>query len=1276
MNKHNKQTNRYLSPRGGSQSLLFGAMLLVAPLAFAQDDAEDDEIFELSPFEVTGNEREGYKAVDTLAGNRLNTELRDIGSAISVVTTQFLEDTGATDNKTLLQYTVGTEVGSIEGNYAGVGDGALLNEQSQFINPSANTRVRGLTSADNSRDYFISDIPWDGYNVDRVELQRGPNSILFGQGSPAGLINVGLQGASFSDEGKVEVRFDQHGSTRYSVNLNQAVIEDELAVRLAAVYDDEKYKQDPAFNRDERVYAALRWDPSFLNGEGIRTTFKANYEEGEVKSNNPRSIPPIDLISPWFQSGTYEGGFVYNETTEEYEPTRTFNHLDRETFNPFQLQDDNTGRDNHGQQRPSINGGPRTGQANPAFNPWIGNFGQSFGGPIAYWGNSEGAPNYFLSEWRQRRGINEEGVVTPDQGIVSFHRQGGINTQSAYARQAGLPFSDFGVYKNYNMTDPTAFDFYNNLLDGPNKSEWQDFDSLNLNLSQTYLNDQIGWELAHNQQTYNNGQLSLLTDSRQAIYIDFMSVYSDGTPDGLNGEPYQDGTPNPNVGRAFISDSGQNGNSTFESDRESTRLTLFATYDFTKNGDDSSWRRILGSHTFTGLLSQDERDTDSRNFQRYAVLDPSYREFVGAVDSNKFTDNLFAVNPVIYMGPSLSNRSSLSGANLPALKDVVVAPSGNIRIFDSTWAHPLDPTAAGYVNPSDPWINNYYLPPSEDYADFDPNDPLRLDTSTEDPDDLLWPDRRESTQNLNPENYVGWVDYPFAVTDSEAAPGNRDRLTTGARLERSRVESKALVWQGQLFDGALVGTWGIREDTAEGWSVSRNTDSPSPYTLQYGHLNLDPEVYSLEAPDGNYSVIEETSKSWSAVAHLNDFLDDSLPLDVSLFYSNSTNFQPEALRVDVYGEPIALPQGETTDMGILFESKEGRYSLRINKYETKVQNANSGGLNGAWFLGAAQAWSGNWVNRFEYDWTGDTIENAVEVPDETNSQYNYGTAEGETLADAQAREAAAIAAWRQWQSELDPRFYEAWGIDLDAPLDAANPRGLSASNPNGFQLSEDSVSKGYEIEFSAQPRENWSVIINAAKTKATRNNIGGTNLSAYVAAYEDTLRNTAAGDLRIWWGGAGNETALFQWNSNVGSEWTSRKLQEGTNAPELREWRVNMITNYDFTDGAFKGLNVGGGLRWQDEVVIGYRPIQGETATQVSFDIDNPYLGGAETNLDLWVGYQRKLTDRIDWKVQLNVRNAFQGEGLIPITTQPDGTPAGYRIAPAETWSLRNTFEF
>ena len=191
-----------------------------------------------------------------------------------------------------------------------------------------------------------------------------------------------------------------------------------------------------------------------------------------------------------------------------------------------------------------------------------------------------------------------------------------------------------------------------------------------------------------------------------------------------------------------------------------------------------------------------------------------------------------------------------------------------------------------------------------------------------------------------------------------------------------------------------------------------------------------------------------------------------------------------------------------------------------------------------------------------------------------------------------------------------------------------------------------------------------------------RKNIGGTALSSFIAGYEKALKTTAAGDVRIWWGGAGNETTLMDWNGNIGSEYAQRKLQEGSNVPELRQWRFNGITNYNFDHGRLKGVNIGGGVRHESSIIIGYKPLPGATAGDISFDIANPYKGPADTNYDFWVGYSRRIWRNIDWSIQLNIRNAFVGNELVPITTEPDGSPAAYRIRPPQTWQLTNTFKF
>ncbi|HEU5080331.1 MAG TPA: TonB-dependent receptor plug domain-containing protein [Opitutaceae bacterium] len=1258
------------------------------------DKDNQEETIVLSPFEVKSEASTGYAATSTLAGNRLATELRDIGNAVQVVTSEFLKDIGATDNQTLLQYTTNTEVGGFFGNFAGYGDSSHLDESSRFVRPNFNTRVRGLTSADNTRDFFLTDVPWDGYNIEAVDLQRGPNSILFGQGSPAGIINARTKQASFKDSNEISFRVGSWGSTRETVDFNKVLLRNELAIRVAAVRDDENYKQDPAYSTQKRIYGAMRYEPRFLKTDSIRTIIKANVEFGDIDSNNPRQLPPNDRITPWFATGNYEGHNVQNDPF-------SFPNLNHLTVNPKQNEDDNTGLPNHGYNRPSHNGpggvytglfipqyaslnatGKFGGTPNEYYQPWVsGSMLGVFGSPLYNFQYNNAAQGIGINwEPTSNHGMDATGSNgTRSNGILPYIRPGSVASYSEFARNArlyykGLPAWSYGVYKDKSLTDASVFDFYNQLLDGPTKHEFQNFRTYNASFAQTFFHDLIGYEATYNREWYKSGKVQLITDD--SINIDFNRVYSDGTPAGKDGLSWEDGTPNPNLGKAYVGGGGGQNNVT-TSNRESGRLTVFADYDFNKNRQ--NWiTKLIGRHVLTGLLNGDRQEIDDRSFQRYSVNDPAWEKVINGspTDSPKisFTDGRMNPYTFIYLGNSLLSANSASGAHLPNPQVNPKIISGQVMNFDATWKPSTDPSNPSYVNPAAFWHNDY-----NPYQN-----PIAIDGFYRDANGNILPYTDPvtgavtnppgySTQSENPANYVGFRPYPINYIDSLDSEANRDLNTTSARLTKSKVFSRALNWQGRFWDNTIVATYGVRKDIATAWQYSLNTGSPSSLNANNFRLNLDPSNYHLAEAASNR--LEVLSHAWSVVGHLNQlpFL-DRLPILVSLSYNHSTDFQPAAQRVDIYGEPLSAPSGVTRDTGILLETKDGRYSLKINKYQTDTVNSDSAGLSGAWFIGSSQAWAANWVNRFEFNWTGDTVADAVGTNDPTNTQYNYEPAPGESLADAQAREASVIAAWRAWQKSVDPRFYKAWGINLND-----HTRSVSANVPNGFAVTEDSTSKGYEFEFNALPLKNWRITINASKTTAQRKNIGGENLAAFIDAYTKALGTGAkgsVGDLRIWWGGAGNETVLQEWNGNIGSEYNQRKLQEGTNVPELRKWRVNAITNYEFDRSWMKGINVGGGVRYESSVGIGYEPIAGETANDITFDISDPYRGPSEINFDLWAGYTRRVWRNVTWNVQFNVRNVGVGNELVPITTEPDGSGATYRIRPPQSFTLTNTFTF
>ncbi len=1190
-----------------------------APARNSAPATSEKEILVLSPFEVSASDDQGYAAATTLAGNRLSTQLRDVGSAISVVTAQMLSDLGATSNESLLQYTTNTEVGNIYGNMANVGTGQVLDEKANLLNPNSNTRIRGLASADNTIDFFLTDIPWNGYNTSRVDMQRGPNAILFGLGSPAGIINAAANTAGFKNRGKVELRYSQFGSVRTTFDYNFVVLPDELAVRVDLLRDDERFKQDPAYQRDERAYVALRYEPGFLSKGSAKTILRANYEMGRVRANRPRVTPPGDSITQWWYTGTAQG------YTADGTP-RQFNNLNKMGFNQLGLQDSQTAVLLDPTRGAQANNLPN-GTPSPVNQPWLGgqyaaNF---FGNPLAIFdGTGNSAPRLLAVGPNQPRGINSLGVIDGNiRGFPNGSTMSSITTYRDWTRKTQQPGAFYGFTKNLLLTDPSIFDFYNNLIDGPNKKEWQNFDRFNVNLAQTFLGGNAGFELAYDSQNYDNGQLTIIADRAFTLYIDVIKTLADGST-------------NPNFGRPFVGDTVAN-NVANASERSSARVTAFVKHDFAAHND-SLLHRILGQHTLTAFANKDTRKIDSRNFVRYSA-DLAYKDLVAGVGAtSNFNDNNRVIFPAFYLGPSLESRNAVAGSNIPRIASELTVPQGtSIRAFDSTWSPPVG------VNPGDVWTNTF------------------------------WPEgnaNRISTQSENPANYRGWINAPFNFLDSEQ--GNRDALTRFARLDKSTVQSKALVYNGSFYKGTLVGMYGYREDTAKAYTY---TGVRLPVG---GPINLDPSNYRL--PETPRDTQKLTSKTWSLVAHVTEMLPNNpLPFEVSVFYNKSENFSAAPGRVGLYGENLGPPRGNTTDQGIMISSKGGKYSLRINKYVSVLKNASStAGFANTFFI--QQLFTTYQPLRNIYFYKIDTGQDLSTTQGNNPDRWTWQPTQGMTLADTAAQQTASITAWDALVASLSPAFYSAYRFDLNNLTNLGNPSG-----PSGLTLTEDSISKGYEAELYASPIKGLRLTLNVSKSEATRDNQGEPSWIQVVNTINTALNSTAAGLMRDN-SSAGSGTALNNWNNNFWAPWQTVKTQDGGAVGELRKWRSNAIANYEFQSGRLKGLSLGAAYRWQDKVVIGWRPIyldvNGNPAAnpQVSkvgkLDFAHPYYGPAETNIDLWVGYSWKLKGDLRFRTQLNVSNVGKGNSLIPITTQPDGTPAGWRIAPTQIWRLTNTLEF
>lgn len=269
----------------------------------ADDAPAGDETVALSPFLVDSTKDTGYRATSTLAGSRINTDLRDLASPITVVTKEFMEDIGAVDVNDILHYTANTE-----GAYDFTATTPTLGRPSDDASRSPQTanRVRGLFPAGITRDYFysISDtVGFDSYNLNEVTLARGANSILAGLGKPGGIINYSPYEASLGRNfGEVTLRYGSYDDRRATASYNYVLKPKVLALRVATAISNKEYRQKPSYNRDRRYFGALTWKPF------EKTDIRVKAEYVKVNAKTPNSLTPEDDVTPWLEGGrpTYD----------------------------------------------------------------------------------------------------------------------------------------------------------------------------------------------------------------------------------------------------------------------------------------------------------------------------------------------------------------------------------------------------------------------------------------------------------------------------------------------------------------------------------------------------------------------------------------------------------------------------------------------------------------------------------------------------------------------------------------------------------------------------------------------------------------------------------------------------------------------------------------------------------------------------------------------------------------------------------------------------------
>ncbi len=222
------------------------AMCGAAALAFTAAAARAEE--------AAGTEAEADTGEDTIvvtgySGTKTDTALTELPQPIKIITSEQYEAQGAISISDTVKYAAGV----------------LANPYGRDTRVDG-FNVRGLDALqfrDGMRDIFsyYASITSDPYNFSRVEIIRGPASVLFGQGSIGGLVNLVSKTPDFDTRGEISLVYGSDDRKEVLGDVNLALA-DNLAVRFVGRARDADTYVDHV--PDDRVMFApsIRWQPT------------------------------------------------------------------------------------------------------------------------------------------------------------------------------------------------------------------------------------------------------------------------------------------------------------------------------------------------------------------------------------------------------------------------------------------------------------------------------------------------------------------------------------------------------------------------------------------------------------------------------------------------------------------------------------------------------------------------------------------------------------------------------------------------------------------------------------------------------------------------------------------------------------------------------------------------------------------------------------------------------------------------------------------------------
>src|SRR5688572_5004255 len=213
---------------------------------------------------------DGYLNDRSRTATKTDTALIDVPQSVSVVTRDLIQDQSMQSLMDVARYVPGAGMAQGEGN-----------RDTIILRGNSSTSDFFLDGARDDVEYFR-----DLYNLDRVEVLKGPNAMIFGRGGAGGVVNRVSRQANWQPVREVTLQGGSWENRRATFDFGGAVT-DGIAARITGVYEDSESYRD-GFELERK---GINPTAAFALGEA--TVLRVSYEYYDYDRVADRGIPSL-----------------------------------------------------------------------------------------------------------------------------------------------------------------------------------------------------------------------------------------------------------------------------------------------------------------------------------------------------------------------------------------------------------------------------------------------------------------------------------------------------------------------------------------------------------------------------------------------------------------------------------------------------------------------------------------------------------------------------------------------------------------------------------------------------------------------------------------------------------------------------------------------------------------------------------------------------------------------------------------------------------------------